>query len=84
MNCLFCFFVNSHLEYVPQLRADGTPMTGRKLNRYAAFVKDQYSQVKDVSPWRTHKQVMERINQLYRADKPVMASLDGVAGSPFS
>ena len=61
--------MNSYLEYVPRLKADGTPMANRKLTRYAAFVKEHYSIVKDGSPWRSHKQVMERLGELYKAEK---------------
>ena len=55
----------SKLELLPRLKVDGTPATERKLNRYAQFVKDHYSEVKSGSPWRSHKEVMERLKEIY-------------------
>ena len=61
----------STLELLPKLKSDGTPMLERKMNRYARFVKDHYSDVKSGSPWRSHKQVMEKIRDLYYSKQKV-------------
>lgn len=47
------------------MKPDGTPMVERKANKYAQFVKDHYSDVKRGSPWRSHKQVMEKLRDMY-------------------
>ena len=54
------------------MKADGTPAV-RKLNQFAQFVKDNYGTVKSQSPWRSHKQVMERLKDNYHCRK----TLDG-------
>lgn len=55
----------STLELLPKLKVDGTPAVERKLNRYAQFVKDHYSEVKSGSPWRNHKEIMDKLKDLY-------------------
>ena len=57
--------LHSTLELLPRLKVDGTPAPERKLNRYAQFVKDHYGEVKSGSPWRSHREIMERLQQIY-------------------
>lgn len=54
----------SALELLPKLKADGTPVV-KRLNRYAQFVKDNYATTKLQSPWRNHKQIMEKLKEEY-------------------
>ena len=61
----------STLELLPKLKVDGTPAAERKLNRYAQFVKDHYGEVKSGSPWRNHKEIMDKIKDLYH-QKPAL------------
>ena len=68
------FHTFSELELVPRLKSDGTPATDRKLNRYTKFIKENYSTVKEASPYRTHSQVLEKINQLYHSVKDSLPS----------
>lgn len=63
-----CLCLCSHLEYVPKLKVDGTPMK-RSPNVYARFVKEHYSTVKASSPWRAHGEIMAKIRQLYYESK---------------
>ena len=58
----------SSLELLPPMKADGTPAL-RKPNRFALFVKEHYGAVKTQSPWRTHKQIMERLRDKYRESR---------------
>lgn len=54
----------SALELLPKVKADGTPVV-KRLNRYAQFVKDNYAAIKLQSPWRNHKQIMEKLKEEY-------------------
>ena len=61
----------SFLELLPQLKADGTPAVVR-VNKYAQFVKENYAAVKSQSPWRRHKEVMEKLSERYAVTKGQM------------
>lgn len=64
--CTMCKSLwSSHMEYVPGVRADGTPLKERSLSKFAQFVKVHYSTVKANSSM-SHKEVMEKISSLYK------------------
>lgn len=65
LDCWLSLSLLSTLELLPKLKVDGTPAAERKLNRYAQFVKDHYSEVKSGSPWQSHKEIMDRLKEMY-------------------
>ena len=62
----------SALELLPRLKADGTPVV-KRINRYAQFVKDNYAIVKLQSPWRNHKEIMQKLKEDYHKKDVVTA-----------
>ena len=67
MHCVW--YTLSELELEPRLKSDGTPYAPRKLNTYAQFLKDNYSTVKNSSPYQTHAQILEKIKHLYQQSR---------------